>query len=114
MMSTLTFHALQPPIQAILTPAQRADATNDNHEPDRPMDFDEERGIWMWRYGRSSPRMVSFAELERIRAELLSESRIRRQRRGSVAARPQPQRGRPIIMAVADRIEHWPTISYVI
>ena len=65
MMSTLTFHALQPPIQAILTPAQRADATNDNHEPDRPMDFDEERGIWIWRYrdGRGSPRMVSIADI---------------------------------------------------
>ncbi len=24
-------------------PAQRADASNDDHDPDRPMDFDEER-----------------------------------------------------------------------
>ncbi len=33
--------------------------------------------IWMWRYGRGSPRMVSIAEAERIRPERLSESRTR-------------------------------------
>jgi hypothetical protein len=37
MMSTLTFHALQPPILP-----RHADATDDDHDPDRPMDFDEE------------------------------------------------------------------------
>jgi hypothetical protein len=33
--------------------------------------------IWMGRYGRGRPRMVSIAEAERIRAERLSESRTR-------------------------------------
>jgi hypothetical protein len=60
--------------------------------------------------------MVSIAEAERIRAERLSESAIRaaetRKRRSDAAPRPQPQRGRP--MAAADRIEHWPMISYAI
>jgi hypothetical protein len=36
-----------------------------------------EVNIWMWRYGRGRPRMVSIAEAERIRAERLSESRTR-------------------------------------
>jgi hypothetical protein len=35
--------------------------------------------IWIWRYGRGRARrrMLSIAEAERIRAERLSESRIR-------------------------------------
>jgi hypothetical protein len=33
--------------------------------------------IWMWRYGRNRPRMVSIVEAERIRVEPLSESRTR-------------------------------------
>jgi hypothetical protein len=33
--------------------------------------------IWMWQYGRGSPRMVSIAEAERIRREHISESRTR-------------------------------------
>jgi hypothetical protein len=36
-----------------------------------------ELNIWMWRYGRSRPRMVSIAEAERIRSERLRESRLR-------------------------------------
>ena len=36
-----------------------------------------EVNIWMWRYGRGRPRMVSIAEAERIRSERVSESRIR-------------------------------------
>ena len=35
-----------------------------------------EVNIWMWRYGRDRPRMVSIADAERIRAERLSESRL--------------------------------------
>ena len=48
-----------------------------------------EVNIWMWRYGRSRPRMVCIAEAERIRAEWLSESRTRAaetRKRRSVAA----------------------------
>jgi hypothetical protein len=48
--------------------------------------------IWMWRYSRGRPRMVSITEAERIRAapaERLSESRIRaakaRKRRSEAA-----------------------------
>ena len=44
----------------------------------------------MWRYGRGLSQMVSIAEAERIRAELLSKSRTRaaetRKRRSEVAA----------------------------
>jgi hypothetical protein len=36
-----------------------------------------EVNIWMWCYGRGRARMVSIAEAERIRAEPLSESKIR-------------------------------------
>jgi hypothetical protein len=36
-----------------------------------------EVNIWMWRYGRGRPRMVSIDEAEMIRAERLSESRTR-------------------------------------
>jgi hypothetical protein len=39
MMSTLTFM----PCSSRSSPAQRADAINEDHDPDRPMDFDEER-----------------------------------------------------------------------
>ncbi len=43
-----------------------------------------------WRYGQGRPRLVSFAEAERIRAERLSESRIRaaetKKRRSEAAA----------------------------
>jgi hypothetical protein len=56
--------------------------------------------------------MVSIAEAERIRSERVSESRLGRQRRGSVAARPLPQRRLP--KAAAGRIELWSMISYVI
>jgi hypothetical protein len=49
-----------------------------------------EVNIYMWRYGRGRPRMVSIAETERIRAEQLSESRTRaaetRKRRSEAAA----------------------------
>jgi hypothetical protein len=49
-----------------------------------------ELNIWMWRYGRGRPRMVSIAEAGRIRVERLSESRIRaaetRKRRSEAAA----------------------------
>ena len=49
-----------------------------------------EVNVWMWRYGRGSPRMVYITEAERIRAERLSESRIRaaetRKRRSEAAA----------------------------
>ena len=49
-----------------------------------------EVNIWMWRYGRGRARMVSIAKAERIRAERLSESRIRaaetRKRRSEAAA----------------------------
>jgi hypothetical protein len=46
-----------------------------------------EVNIWMWRYGRGRPRMVSIVEAERIRAERISESRSR-------AAEEALQRGR--------------------
>ena len=36
-----------------------------------------EVNIWMWRYCRGSPRMVSIADAERIRSERVSESRTR-------------------------------------
>ena len=36
-----------------------------------------EVNIWMWRYGKGQPLMVSIAEAERIRHEHISESRIR-------------------------------------
>ncbi len=69
--------------------------------------------VWMWRYGRGRPQMVSIAEAERIRAGRLSESRSSagpgRQRRGSVAARPLPQLGRR--KAAAEQIEHKPMLS---
>ncbi len=68
-----------------------------------------EVNIWMWRYGRGRSRMVSIVEAERIRSERVSTGR---QRRGSVAARPLPQRRLP--KAAAGRIEHWSMISYVI
>jgi hypothetical protein len=49
-----------------------------------------EVNIWMWRYGRGYPRMVSIAEAERIRRERISESRARaeetRKRRSEAAA----------------------------
>ena len=49
-----------------------------------------EVNIWMWRYGRGHPQMVSIAEAERIRRERISESRIRagetRKRRSKAAA----------------------------
>ena len=49
-----------------------------------------EVNIWMWRYGRGHPRMVSIAEAERIRSERVSESRVRaaetRKRRSEAAA----------------------------
>jgi hypothetical protein len=49
-----------------------------------------EVNIWMWRYGRGRPRMVSIAEAERIRSERLRESRLRaaerRKRRSEAAA----------------------------
>ena len=48
-----------------------------------------EVNMWMWRYGRCRPRMVSIADAERIRAERLSESRTRaaetRKRRSEAA-----------------------------
>ena len=56
------------------------------HAGDASADTQRDRGngsrlyevnIWMWRYGRGRPRMVSIAEAERIRAERLSESRTR-------------------------------------
>ena len=57
-----------------------------------------EVNIWMWRYGRGRARMVSIAEAERIRAERLSESRIRaaetRKRRSEAAAATWGGRGR--------------------
>ncbi len=47
-----------------------------------------EVNIWMWRYGRGRPRMVSI-EAERIRSERLRESRLRaaetRKRRSEAA-----------------------------
>ncbi len=33
--------------------------------------------IWMWRYSRGHPRIVSTAEAEKVRSESISESRIR-------------------------------------
>jgi hypothetical protein len=49
-----------------------------------------EVNIWMWRYGRGRPRMVSIADAERIRAERVCESRTRaaetRKRRSEAAA----------------------------
>ena len=71
-----------------------------------------EVNIWMWRYGRGRSRMVSIAEAERIRSERLSESRLGRQRRGSITARQRQQLGLP--KAVVGRIEHRSMISYVI
>ena len=65
--------------------------------------------IWMWRYSRGHPRMVSIAEVERIRAERLNESRTRAaetRKRRSVAAAAAGRR-----KAAAEQIEHWPMIS---
>jgi hypothetical protein len=49
-----------------------------------------EVNIWMWRYARGHPRMVSIAEAERFKAKRLSESRTRaaetRKRRSEAAA----------------------------
>ena len=72
---------------------------NDPRLGDASADTQRDRGngsrlyevnIWMWRYGRGRARMVSIAEAERIRAERLSESRIRaaetRKRRSEAAA----------------------------
>jgi hypothetical protein len=54
--------------------------------------------------------MVSITEAERIRAERLRErAGPGRQRQGSVAARPLPQRGRR--KAEAERIGQW-TLAY--
>ena len=59
---------------------------NDPRLGDASADTQRDRGngsrlyevnIWMWRYGRGRARMVSISEAERIRAERLSESRIR-------------------------------------
>ncbi len=99
-------------------------------EPARPMDFIEEcvyfstfepidltpdsimqragvpMFIWMWRYGRCRPRMVSIAKAERIRAERLSESRIRARKRRSEAAAAAT--GRPKVAFRLEWIEHWP------
>jgi hypothetical protein len=63
----------------------------------------------IWRlYGRAAP---GWCLSRRGRGSRPSGSG--RQRRVSIAARRQQQRGRPI--AAADRIEHWPImISYVI
>ncbi len=59
--------------------------------------------------------MVSIAEAKRIRAERLSESRTRaaetRKLHTKFTAWLLPQRGRR--KAAAERIEHWPMISYV-
>jgi hypothetical protein len=58
-----------------------------------------EVNIWMWRYGRGHPRMLSIAQAERItgRAERLSESRIRaaekRKRRSEIVAAAGAARG---------------------
>jgi hypothetical protein len=68
---------------------QRADTQQDRGNGSRLYEVN----IWMWRYGRGRPRMVSIAEAERIRpiirAERLSESRTRAaetRKRRSVAA----------------------------
>ncbi len=49
-----------------------------------------EVNIWMWRYCRGHPRMMSIAESERIRRKRISESRTRagetRKRRSEAAA----------------------------
>ncbi len=75
-----------------------------------------EMNIWMWRYGRARGRprtMVSIAKGERIRAERLSESKIRaaetRKRRSEAAAAAGAAEACP--KEAADRIEHLPMIS---
>jgi hypothetical protein len=49
-----------------------------------------EVNIWMWRYGRGRPRMVSIAKAERIRRMCISERRTRaaetRKRRSEASA----------------------------
>jgi hypothetical protein len=72
---------------------------NDQHLGDASANTQQDRGngsrlyeanIWMWRYGRGRPRMVSIAEAERIRSERLRESMLRaaetRKRRSETAA----------------------------
>ena len=39
--------------------------------------YEPEVNIWMWRYCRDHPQMVSITEAERIRRESVRESRIR-------------------------------------
>jgi hypothetical protein len=68
-----------------------------------------EVNIWMWLYGRAAPGWCLRLS---PRGRGSGPSSSGRQRRGSIAARRQQQQGRP--MAAADRIEHWPMISYVI
>ncbi len=72
-----------------------------------------EVNIWMWRYGRGRPRMISIAEAERIRAERLSESRTRvaetRKRSSEAAAAAGAAQGG----SAAERIEHWPMKSWI-
>ena len=61
-----------------------------------------EVNIWMWRYDRGRPRMVSIADAERM--SVSARAGPGRQRRVSVAGRPQ-RRGLPQAVAAAERIE---------
>ena len=76
--------------------------------------------IWMWRYCQGRPRMVSIAEVERIRAERLSESRTRaaetRKRRSvdaAAAGAAQGGGGADLILAYGIMFISW-SISYMI
>jgi hypothetical protein len=102
---TLHFAYFLCPAAADPRPAQRADETDDDHEQNRPMDFDEERD-----YADQGPRTdMDMDEDAEILCLLFLRAGPGRQRRGSVAARPLPQRGRR--KAAAERIEHWTMIS---
>ncbi len=50
-----------------------ADTQRDRGNGSRPGLYEVK--IWMWRYGRGRPRMVSIAEAERIGRERISENR---------------------------------------
>ena len=72
-----------------------------------------EVNIWMWRYGRGRTRMVSIAEAERIRAERLSESRLRgteTRKHSSEAAAA----ARGVRAAAENHLGYYDMISYMI
>jgi hypothetical protein len=68
-----------------------------------------EVNIWMWRYGRGAPGWCLSSRRRGSGPSGSARAGPGRQRRGSVTARPLPQRWRH--KAAVERIEHWPMIS---